>query len=559
MASRRCVTSPDNFCYICGNLTIKKQQRKISTNVVNLYFAYFGTKLGDQDKNWAPHTVCSICLEELRQWSNGKKQSLRFGIPMIWREPKNHSDDCYFCSCQIKGFNKKNKKDITYPNIPSAMRPVPHGPGIPVPIPVPILENVENIPYEFQTILEEHSTDDGLYNDDRNNPKFFTQPELNDLVRDLHLPKEYAEVLGSRLKEKNLLADGTLFSWYRSREKEYVAYFKEEGDLVFCINVPGLMLHFNIHYKTDEWRLFIDSSKRSLKAVLLHNGNKYASLPVGHSVYLKECYKNLDFILQKLSYADHKWAICGDLKVISMLLGQQSGYTKFPCFLCEWDSRAREQHYVRKVWPSRNTLQPGIKNIERESLIDPKKVILPPLHIKLGLMKQFVKALPKEGPCFKYLTVQFPGLSDAKLKEGIFIGPDIRKLMKDENFDKTMNRNEKEAWTGFKLVVTGFLGNKKSSNYKFIVDNMLQKYMILGCNMSLKVHFLHSHLNYFPYNLGAVSEEQGERFHQDIKEMERRYQGRWNVNMLADYCWMLKRDDPHQVYKRKSRKRSFLD
>ena len=84
-----------------------------------------------------------------------------------------------------------------------------------------------------------------------------------------------------------------------------------------------------------------------------------------------------------------------------------------------------------------------------------------------------------------------------------------------------MNRNEKEAWAGFKNVVNGFLGNKKELNHKFIVDNMLQKYMILGCNMSLKVHFLHSHLNYFPYNLGAVNEEQGERFHQDTKEMER--------------------------------------
>ena len=67
--------------------------------------------------------------------------------------------------------------------------------------------------------------------------------------------------------------------------------------------------------------------------------------------------------------------------------------------------------------------------------------------------------------------------------------------MKDDNFDETMNRNEKETWAGFRNVVNGFFGNKKESNYTFIVDNMLQKYMILGCNMSLNVHFLHSHLN----------------------------------------------------------------
>jgi len=57
--------------------------------------------------------------------------------------------------------------------------------------------------------------------------------------------------------------------------------------------------------------------------------------------------------------------------------------------------------------------------------------------------------------------------------------------------------------------------------------------------MSVKLHFLHSHLNFFPDNLGDISEEQGERFHQDIKDIEGRYQGRWDVSMLADYCWLL--------------------
>ncbi|GBN74168.1 hypothetical protein AVEN_242283-1 [Araneus ventricosus] len=75
--------------------------------------------------------------------------------------------------------------------------------------------------------------------------------------------------------------------------------------------------------------------------------------------------------------------------------------------------------------------------------------------------------------------------------------------------------------------------------------------------MSLKVHSLDLHLDYFPENLSAVSEEKGEIFHQDIKEMERRYQGKWNVSMIADYCWMLQRDNPCKVYKRKSDKRTF--
>ncbi|GBN80326.1 hypothetical protein AVEN_27723-1 [Araneus ventricosus] len=69
--------------------------------------------------------------------------------------------------------------------------------------------------------------------------------------------------------------------------------------------------------------------------------------------------------------------------------------------------------------------------------------------------------------------------------------------------------------------------------------------------MSLKFHFLNSHLDYFPENLGAISEEHGERFHQDIKEMERLYRRKWNVSMIVDYCWMLQRDNPCKVYKRK--------
>jgi hypothetical protein len=74
----------------------------------------------------------------------------------------------------------------------------------------------------------------------------------------------------------------------------------------------------------------------------------------------------------------------------------------------------------------------------------------------------------------------------------------------------------------------------------------------MGSNMSLKVHFLDSHLDFFPENLGAISDEHGERFHQDISNMGKRYQGKWSLSMLADYCWTLKRDVPQVTYSRKS-------
>jgi len=63
--------------------------------------------------------------------------------------------------------------------------------------------------------------------------------------------------------------------------------------------------------------------------------------------------------------------------------------------------------------------------------------------------------------------------------------------------------------------------------------------------MSLKIHFLHSHLNFFPEKCGAVNDEPRERFHQDISSMEKRYQGKWNWAMLADYCWALARGCPY--------------
>ena len=79
-----------------------------------------------------------------------------------------------------------------------------------------------------------------------------------------------------------------------------------------------------------------------------------------------------------------------------------------------------------------------------------------------------------------------------------------------------MNEVELEAWKAFALVVKNFLGNNKARNYAEPVNNMLTAFRIQGCNMSVKTHYRFSHMHRFPENLGSMSDEQGERFHQDL-------------------------------------------
>jgi hypothetical protein len=138
---------------------------------------------------------------------------------------------------------------------------------------------------------------------------------------------------------------------------------------------------------------------------------------------MKESYENMKLLLEKIHYERYKWDICGDLKVIALLLRLQLGYAKYCCFLCALDSRDRKKHFIQTQWPKRDSLIQGKKNVLNKPVGNPEKVFLPPLHIKLGLTKNFFKAVDKSGAGFMYLKHKFPKLSVAKIKEGIFVGP----------------------------------------------------------------------------------------------------------------------------------------
>jgi len=147
-----------------------------------------------------------------------------------------------------------------------------------------------------------------------------TQEELNDLIRDLDLPKSKAELLGSRLQQWNLLKENVRISVYRKRHEVLVQFFKMERGLVACTDIDGLMQTLNINHNPLDWRLLIDSSKFSLKAVLLHSGNTLPSVPVGHSVHNKESYENMKILMEAINFDKFKWQICGDLKMIDFYL-----------------------------------------------------------------------------------------------------------------------------------------------------------------------------------------------------------------------------------------------
>lgn len=152
----------------------------------------------------------------------------------------------------------------------------------------------------------------------------------------------------------------------------------------------------------------------------MHNGKKYPALPVAYTNQKEETYDNFSNLLTKINYDKYRWKLCGDLKVVAIVSSLQQGYTKHMCFLCDWDTRRTGLHYYRKHWNPRTDHQIGALNVIKEPLVFRQDILLTPLHIKLGVMKNFVKSLDKSGEAFRNLVKKFPGISVAKIKEGIY-------------------------------------------------------------------------------------------------------------------------------------------
>ena len=78
-----CKITSARFCYICGNVVLPYHLAKITDFVEKVYCDFFGVKLGNKENPVAPRVCCKTCVENLRDWNNGKTKSMLFAIPMV--------------------------------------------------------------------------------------------------------------------------------------------------------------------------------------------------------------------------------------------------------------------------------------------------------------------------------------------------------------------------------------------------------------------------------------------------------------------------------------------
>jgi hypothetical protein len=156
--------------------------------------------------------------------------AMSFAVSMVWRETSNHSTDCYFCLTPpvAKGMNRRRKQSIDYPDIPSAISPVPHGEDLPVPEP----------PKEYNLnseVKEEDTEKTGLHEEEPTDPDFqgpssesshkLTQNELNVLVGDWELPKLKAEIVAFRMNQWKYLNEDVKITLYPYRKNKNLEEF----------------------------------------------------------------------------------------------------------------------------------------------------------------------------------------------------------------------------------------------------------------------------------------------------------------------------------------------
>ncbi|KAH9389446.1 hypothetical protein TYRP_023320 [Tyrophagus putrescentiae] len=127
----------------------------------------------------------------------------------------------------------------------------------------------------------------------------------------------------------------------------------------------SILLRLGGTYVAEDWRLFLDGSAKTFKGILLHNEpdptKRLPSIHIAFGNDIPESYETVQKTLELLEYDNHQWQVQGDFKMLNILSGMKSGASKYPCVLCNWDSRAYDLHYLpgkTRLWTAEDRL-PG--------------------------------------------------------------------------------------------------------------------------------------------------------------------------------------------------------
>lgn len=393
------------------------------------------------------------------------KIQFSYVVPMEWLHRTEHAPDlCYFCLniSKTRGFHYNTRGNIPYVSVASVVLPTirseenPKAPGeiesgeegeqqqmeIDNDFPMdhepvasssrePSLEAAEKQPVSAAISESPPSAIDtsSTYAPDLQDlqtprkPMLLTEEDYNNIVRDAQISNRSAELIASRLKSRNLCALGFRITMGRKRgltRKFDDMYIKDEkSTITYCWDIDLLFHLFEFPHNANEWRLFIDGSNESLKAVLLHIKNVHPSVPIAYARKIEESYESMDTILNLIQYKTHNWLICCDLKVVGLLIGLKRGYPTNQCFICQWEGRDNASNYAGLRCAPRLSYQIGKQSIDHLPIINPQNVILPPLHLKLGLVRNFTMAIDRNSDGFKSLKKVFKKeISEEKILNG---------------------------------------------------------------------------------------------------------------------------------------------
>ena len=206
---------------------------------------------------------------------------------------------------------------------------------------------------------------------------------------------------------------------------------------------------------------------------------------------------------------------------------------KHPCGTCLWDSYAYDQHYIRRKWPSRGEIYIGTVRMSN--------YYFSPYLIKRYLMEKFIDALDRKGKAFAFFFKKF---KQESVEEGIFDYFRLKEIINDPIFKNMLNPLELSTCLSINAIVTS-LGKFSPK----MIDELLKNFHRLGILMSVKIHFLHSHLDLIPED---YDEQQQYTRIEELIRLERIITKNYHQNQFS-----IESLTKHYQHLKKNKKRSF--